>query len=63
MSILVAPLHGSIVREYEAYEQRRRAAELAGGNVGGIPEDEQLTSARLWSLLRDWSDSAEDFAS
>lgn len=48
VSILVAPLHGSIVREYEAFEQRRRA--------GGHSVSSFLTPADLWVLLRDWSE-------
>lgn len=47
VAILVAPLHGSIVREFEAYEQRRRTA---GDPVDG------MVPAELWTLLRDWSE-------
>lgn len=59
VAILVAPLHGSIVREFEAYEQRKVAAgeDLKGGATA---EDTGLASAELWALLRKWSDESQD---
>lgn len=53
VAILVAPLHGSIVREFEAFEQRRRAA---GHSVSNL-----LNPADLWALLRDWSEENSGF--
>lgn len=50
VSILVAPLHGSIVREYEAYLQRQKDVS---------EKSDILQPADLWALLRGWSDEAQ----
>jgi len=59
VAILVAPLHGSIVREFEAYEQRRKVALNEDSKEGSPSGDTRLESAGLWSLLREWSDELQ----
>lgn len=59
VAILVAPLHGSIVREFEAYEQRRKAA-AEGSKEIAATEPGKLAPAELWALLHEWSDESQD---
>jgi hypothetical protein len=60
VAILVAPLHGSIVREFEAYEQRGTVPSSEDSKESATTDHVRLAPAELWSLLREWSDESQD---